>query len=100
MLSSKTFWYSGVSGASCAGPEALVGSNFMIWLLAPRGGLIAFHSPFQLGYFASSAARAPPIAVISAAASARIPVELRYNMIMLLHCRIARLIAMTRHSRR
>src|SRR6202521_3139440 len=81
MLSSWIFWYSGVSGACCAGPNALVGSNFTP--CPPRRGLIASHWPFQLGYFASLAARAPPIVIISAAASTNVPVELRYNMIFL-----------------
>src|SRR5262245_392005 len=53
----------------------------MIWLLAPSGGFMAFHSPFQLGYLASSCARASPTVIVSAAARASIPVELRYDMI-------------------
>src|SRR5260221_14070073 len=81
MLSSWTFRYSDVSGACCAGPHALVGSNFIAW--PPRRGLMASHWPFQLGYFASSAARAPPIVSMSAAANANAPVELRYNMSIL-----------------
>src|SRR5260370_2574802 len=78
MLSSWTFWYSDVSGACCAGPHALVGSNLIAW--PPRRGLIGSHWPFQLGYFASSAARAPPIDSISATANAHAPVELRYDI--------------------
>src|SRR5712671_7908105 len=78
MLSSWTFWYSGVSGACCAGPHALVGSNLIAW--PPRRGLMTSHWPFQLGYFASSAARAPPIVSISAAANANALAELRYDI--------------------
>src|ERR1700722_11189347 len=85
MLSSWTFWYSGVSGACWARPHALVGSNLMAW--PPRRGLMTSHWPFQLGYFASSAALAPAV-IISAAASATTtafaPVELRSNMKSLL----------------
>src|ERR1700674_5510629 len=81
MLSSWIFWYSGVSGACCAGPKALVGSNFTRW--PPRRGLIASHWPFQLGYFASLAACTPPIVTNSAAASANAPVELPYNIMLL-----------------
>src|SRR5712671_2951254 len=78
MLSSWTFWYSGVSGACCAGPHALVGSNLIAW--PPRRGLMTSHWPFQLGYFASSAARAPPIGSISVTANANAPAELRYDI--------------------
>src|SRR6266851_5983006 len=91
MLSSWTFRYSGVSGACCAGPQALVGSNLIAW--PPKRGLMASHSPFQLGYFASSAACAPPIIAIIAAANAKAAVELRYT-ISFLPCMIVCLIAM------
>src|SRR5712671_662319 len=90
MLSSWTFWYSGVSGACCAGPHALVGSNLIAW--PPRRGLMTSHWPFQLGYFASSAARAPPIVSISAAANANAPVKPWYDM-RRLPCVVACLIA-------
>src|SRR5262249_32283268 len=97
MLSSWTFLYSGVSGACCAGPHALVGSNLIAW--PPKRGLMGSHWPFQLGYFASSAARAPPIDSISATANANAPVELRYA-IHVLPCVVAGLIAIdARHSR-
>src|SRR5258708_26962634 len=66
MLSSRTFLYSGVNGACCAGPAALVGSNFTgDW--PPNGGLMASHWPFQFGYFASSHARASAVGNDSAA---------------------------------
>src|SRR6202049_5139768 len=85
MLSSSTFRYSGVSGACCAGPHGLVGSNLIAW--PPRRGLTVSHWPFQLGYFASSAARATPIVSASAAASANAQknaaLELRCNMVIL-----------------
>src|SRR5580700_1317364 len=81
MLSWWTFWYSGVSGACCAGPNALFGSNFTPW--PPSLGLIASHWPFQLGYFKPSAACALPTVTISAAASANTPAELAYVMIIL-----------------
>src|SRR5260370_1434933 len=90
MLSSWTFWSSDVSGACCAGPHALVGSNLIAW--PPRRGLIGSHWPFQFGYFASSAARAPPIDSISAMANANAPVELWYD-IHVLPCVVACLIA-------
>src|ERR1700724_2294002 len=84
MLSSRTFWYSGVSGACCAGPHGLVGSNLIAW--PPRRGLTVSHWPFQLGYFASSAARATPIVAVTAA-SANAPkntaLEVRCNMVIL-----------------
>src|SRR5580700_4683835 len=76
MLSSWIFLYSGVSGASCAGPKALYGSNLIDW--PPRRGLTVSHWPLQLGYFASAACAplvAPPMVIISAAASANAPVE-------------------------
>src|SRR6266700_5445736 len=91
MLSSWTFWYSGVSGACCAGPQALVGSNLITW--PPRRGLMVSHWPLQLGYFASSAACAPPIVAVSAAANANAPVKLGYDMLSLPAFRIACLIA-------
>src|SRR5258708_5155813 len=78
MLSSCTFRYSRVSRACCAGPHALVGSNLIAW--PRRRGLMASHWPFQLGYFASSAAPAPPIVSTSAAANTNAAVELRYDM--------------------
>src|SRR5450432_1467712 len=46
-------------------------------------GLTVSHWPFKLGYFAPSAARAPPIVSISAAAAANTPVELPHNMMVL-----------------
>src|SRR5260370_33259653 len=95
MLSSWTFWYSDVSGACCAGPHALVGSNLIAW--PPRRGLIGSHWPFQFGYFASSAARAPPIDSISAMANANAPVELWYD-IHVLPCAVACLIAIDGQS--
>src|SRR5437660_5337448 len=96
MLSSWTFRYSGVSGACCAGPHALVGSNLIAW--PPRRGLIGSHWPFQLGYFASSAARAPPIDSISATANANAPAELRYDIKYILPCVVACLIAIDANS--
>src|ERR1700681_1010542 len=85
MLSSWIFLYSGVSGASCAGPKGLYGSNLIDW--PPRRGLTVSHWPLQLGYFASAACAPLTIAVdavpISAAASAATPVELPYDMIIL-----------------
>src|SRR5579863_809575 len=65
MLSSWTFWYSGVSGACWAGPNGLLGSNLTPW--PPSRGLIASHWPFQFGYFGASAACAAPIDAITAA---------------------------------
>src|ERR1700722_1364314 len=85
MLSSWTFWYSGVSGACCARPHALVGSYLMAW--PPRRGLMTSHWPLQLGYFASSAALTADVvvsAIASAAANATAPVMRRSNMISLL----------------
>src|SRR6516165_11341523 len=81
MLSSWTCRYSGVSGACCAGPHALVGSNLIAW--PPRRGLMGSHWPFQLGYLASSAACAAPMVTTSAAANANAPVELRYDISIL-----------------
>jgi hypothetical protein len=45
---------------------------------------MAIHWPFQLGYFGSSAARAPPIVAASTAASTNAPVELAHHMTILL----------------
>src|SRR6266700_1575544 len=94
MLSSRTFWYSGVSGACCAGPQALFGSYFITW--PPRRRLMACHWPFQFGYFASSAARTPPIVMVNAAASAIAagPMELWFDMALLPAVRLFCLIAM------
>src|SRR5258708_19005797 len=44
---------------------------------------MATHCPFQLGYFASSAARAPPIVAASTAANTNTPAELPYSMMNL-----------------
>jgi hypothetical protein len=57
---------------------------------------MAIHWPFQLGYFGSSAARAPHAAAIRLAASANLQVELRYDMIGLLQFRKACLRRRTR----
>src|SRR5262249_62283462 len=89
MLSSSTFWYSGVSGASWARPQALVGSNLMA--CPPRRGLMASHCPFQLGYFISAAAskltgRVVAIEAGASAptnASARDPAERRCDLLLL-----------------
>jgi hypothetical protein len=62
----------------------------------PKIGFTAPHWPFQSGYFASSAARAPPRVNISATASADTPVELRYDMIVFPRCRTARVIELDR----
>jgi hypothetical protein len=59
------------SAACCAGPKALFGSNLTLW--PPRRGLMVSHWPFQLGYFASLAACAPPTITISAAAATNTP---------------------------
>src|SRR5262249_48477594 len=58
--------YSSVSGASRA--------------LAQRGAPVRCHWPFKSGYFDSSNARAPPIVMHSAAASATEPMMLRLTM--------------------
>src|SRR6266852_4760600 len=78
MLSSWTFRYSGVSGACCAGPHALVGSNLIAW--PPRRGLMGSHWPLQLGYFASSAACARPMVTNTATANANARAKLRYDI--------------------
>src|SRR5262245_55567111 len=85
MLSSSTFWYSGVSGACWPGPQGLVGSKVTRW--PPRPGvMIRFHWPFQLGYFASSACAAPSV-MVSAVAIAM--AELRSGMLFLLALPVA-----------
>jgi len=53
MLSSWIFLYSGVRGASWARPGDLLGSNLTRW--PGRRGAAKSHSPFQFGYFESSA---------------------------------------------
>ncbi len=61
---SKSAWYSGVSGAFC--PAA-----------TQRGGIPPrSHLPFQSGYFVSSNACAPVVAMHNAAASTIAPIEL------------------------
>src|SRR5215510_12186703 len=59
MLSSWTLRYSGVNGACCPTPRSLVGSNLNCPPTVP-GLMIAFHWPFQLGYFPSLATCALP----------------------------------------
>src|SRR5262252_3684325 len=64
-LSSRTFRYSGVSGASCPNPHGFVWSNEGC---PPSPGTTKrAHAPFQSGYFGGSAALALPIGIARAA---------------------------------
>src|ERR1700730_15331959 len=81
-LSSRTFLYSGVSGASCPNPQGFVWSNEG-WPPSP-GTTNRAHAPFQSGYFAPSAARTPPIGSASVA-TAIAPNKLRQCMVTSLH---------------
>src|SRR5580700_1162960 len=79
-LFSKTFWYSGVSGACCARPHGFAGSNPVpAWPTIPGTGCFN-HCPSRSGYFASSKARAAVPAAPSAAASTIVPSGLRQSM--------------------
>src|SRR5215813_10212889 len=69
MLSSWTLRYSGVNGASCPTLRSLVGSNLNCPPTVP-GLTIAFHWPFQLGYFPSWVTCALPLLINSAQANA------------------------------
>src|SRR5262245_35601878 len=85
MLSSWTLRYSGVNGACCPTPRSLVGSNLNCPPTVP-GLTIAFHWPFQLGYFPSLVTCALPLPISGAQANptasitASIVVEPRSNM--------------------
>src|ERR1700739_2301559 len=92
MLCSKTFWYSGVSGASCPRPHGLVWScdgcppavKPPLGSRTEPGGNQRVHAPFQSRYFAASAAQdAPVIITMAIAAAAAALVELRNRMIIL-----------------
>src|SRR5262249_16430928 len=80
MLASRTFWYSGVSGACCPRPQGLVGSNAG-WPPTP-GMRTPTHWPHRSGYFASSNARTTDEVATSANPIA--PSTLRYCMVFLL----------------
>src|SRR5215467_4362832 len=84
MLSSWTLRYSGVNGASCPTPRSLVGSNLNCPPTVP-GLTIAFHWPFQLGYFASWVTCALPLLISSAQANATMSsaIEPRSDMMTL-----------------
>src|SRR5262245_45751929 len=73
-LSSRTFWYSGVSGACWLRPAGLPGSKVPALFLT--------HWPFQSGNCALSA-WAPAIAAASAHARASAPIECRQAMTVL-----------------
>src|SRR6266404_1354257 len=76
-------WYSGVSGGSSA-RKGLPGSKARpkrnVFGTAPNRR----HWPFRSGYFESSKAAAAPIDIMSPAASAVTPIELRKRMGVLL----------------
>ena len=81
------YWGTGNAEPYDPRPRGALDSLYTSSVLALRpktGEIVCYyqytHWPFQLGYFASSAARAPPIVTIIAVASARAPVELRYDM--------------------
>src|SRR3954470_5112807 len=78
MLSCVILRNSSFSGAPFSSPQPLVWSNDG----CPRtpGTIILTHWPFQLGYFDSSNACAPPIVVSSAAACTRAQNEPRKGM--------------------
>ena len=79
MLSARTFWYSGVSGACCPKPHGLVWSNDGC---PPSPGTTnRAHAPRQSGYFASAAC-APPIGSTNAA-TAMAPINPRQSMVNL-----------------
>src|ERR1700730_2389606 len=77
MLSSRTFLYSGVSGASCPNPHGLVWSKDG-WPGSPRTTNRS-HWPFQSGYLASSA---PALASgIASATSAKAAINFSHGII-------------------
>src|SRR5262245_22905308 len=74
-LASKMAWYSGVSGACCPRLRGLLGSHWVPPTLC--------HWPARSGYRVSSTARASPVVMISAAASAIEPAEIRLRIVCL-----------------
>src|SRR5215510_2243691 len=92
MLASRIAWYSGVSGASCPLPQALVWSCDG-WPGSP-GTENRDHWPRQSGYFFSSAPCAAPIVSAAAKAITIAAVQLRTDMIASLALRIVWLITM------
>src|SRR5579871_3756567 len=83
-LSSSTFRYSGVSGASCPNPQGFVWSNEGC---PPRPGTTnRAHAPFQSGYFASSAALTLPPGITKVASAMTATKLRRYIVTSLTKC--------------
>src|SRR4051794_94887 len=77
MLCSRTFWYSGVSGACWAIPAGFVGSKVAF-------GVAGTQWPFQFGYFASAAAALlAAMASTAATATAIAPLACRSDITFL-----------------